>query len=437
MNMQEKSPGISGRATLPLSVGFLALAVLIGGIGYWAVTARIAGAVVASGMIQVESNRQVIQHPEGGVVGEILAKEGDFVDAGQVVIRLDTKRLRSELSIVEGQWIEILARSARLAAERDDREEIEFSGTLLAFAGDRPAVVEQMQGQNRQFEAVRASLAQETALLNENIYQIENRIDGTEAQLEAIRQQRVLISQELENQESLLQKGLAQASRIMGLRSNEASARGQIGKLEADIAELKGQIATISIELIKLRTGRTQNAITELRDVQYSEIELAERRAALIETLSRMDVKAPVSGLVYGMQVFAVQSVVQAGAPVMYIIPQDQPMVVAARVDTTNIDQVSIAQEASLRFIAFDQKFTPEVVGYVAKISADAVTDEVTGQSYYAVELLPEEKELEKLGDNVILPGMPVEAFIKTGDRSPLTYLTKPLTEYFVRAFRE
>ncbi|MFQ5624346.1 MAG: HlyD family efflux transporter periplasmic adaptor subunit, partial [Paracoccaceae bacterium] len=189
-------------------------------------------------------------------------------------------------------------------------------------------------------------------------------------------------------------------------------------------------------ELVKLRTGQAREAISTLRDIQYTEIELAERRAALVDTLSRLDVKAPVSGIVFGTKVFALKSVVQPGAPIMYIIPQDQPLLIAARVDTNSIDQVRLGQEVALRFTVFDQRRTPELEGYVSRISADVITDEATGLAFYAVDILPGDGELGKLGEEVVLPGMPVEAFIKTGERSPMAFLTKPLTDYFARAFR-
>ena len=425
------------RAWFPITVGILALVLLIGGLGYWSVYARIAGAVVSSGMIQVETNRQIIQHPVGGVVGAILAKDGDFVDGGQTLIRLDGAQLRSELSIVEGQLFEIQARSARLEAERDDASKIVFPENLLELVKTKPAVKRQVIGETRLFEANQTALSQEFNLLGEQIAQIENRIDGTRAQIEALASQGELLAQERDNQETLLNRGLAQASRVMELRSQEASMKGQLGKLNADIAELRGQTAGYEIERVRLSTSRKQEAITNLRDLQFREIELAERRLSLNDTLSRLDIRAPVSGIVHGSEVFALQSVISPGAPIMYVIPQDQPLVIAARVDTINIDQVRIGQDASLRFTVFDQRTTPEIFGYVSRISADVIQDEITGLSFYAVELLPKTDELDKLGDEVLLPGMPVEAFIKTGDRSPLDYLTKPLTDYFARAFRE
>lgn len=436
MKKEKKVKDRSGRAAFPLAVGFVALAALVGGFGYWSVTARIAGAVVSSGMIRVENHRQVVQHPEGGVVGAILAKNGDFVETGQTLIRFDDARLRSELKVVEGKLYEIRARSARLEAERDGLDKVIFPEDLVNIAKTEPSVADQIAGQSRQFLASQKALEQESELLREQITQIENRILGTRAQLDALRSQKALIAEELKNQKTLLGRGLTQAARVMQLSTEQASIMGEIGKLNADIAEFKGLIASIKIELVKLRTGQAREAISTLRDIQYTEIELAERRAALVDTLSRLDVKAPVSGIVFGTNVFALKSVVQPGAPIMYIIPQDQPLLIAARVDTNSIDQVRLGQEVALRFTVFDQRRTPELEGYVSRISADVITDEATGLAFYAVDILPGDGELGKLGEEVVLPGMPVEAFIKTGERSPMAFLTKPLTDYFARAFR-
>lgn len=438
MNIEKpkRSSGIS-KATIPLLVGYLSLAVLIGGLGYWSVTARIAGAVVASGLIEVQSHRQVIQHPEGGVVGAILAIDGDVVEADQTLIRFDGRRQRSELKIVEGQLFEILARSSRLKAERDDLETLVFPTELSELSGTDKTIERQLIEEANLFAARRLALAQETAQLNEQVTQTENRIEGTTSQLVAMSNQLRLVGQELENQQSLFQQGLTNAARVLDLQTRQASLQGELGKLTADTAELRGEISALRVELLKLRTRRQEDAISALRELQYSEIELAERRVALLDTLSRLEVKAPLSGIIYGSQVFALQSVVQPGAPIMYVIPQGLPLVIAARVDTIHIDQIHIGQEAALRFSSFDQRWTPTILGTVRRISADVVTDEITGIAYYAVELAPKEDEMAKLGDQELLPGMPVEAFIRTGDRSPLAYLTKPLTDYFVRAFRE
>ncbi len=422
---------------VPLLMGFAALVLLVGGLGAWAVEARIAGAVVAGGMVQVESNRQVVQHPEGGVVGAILARDGDRVEAGEIVMRFDDTLLRAELDTVEGQLGEIRARRARLEAERDGAEAVTFSDELLDSAESNPEMAEQIAGQRDLFRARLKSQAREAEQLAEQRAQIENAIRGVESQLKGLRRQQELIAAELSDSENLLEKGLIQLSRVSSLRREDARLQGEIGRLEAEVARNRGQISGLKIEELKLGTSRREEAITTLRDLQFREIELTERLLALRERLQRMEVRAPQAGIVYGSRFFAVGSVVQPAEPIMYVIPQDQPLQVAARVSPINVDQVYAGQEAQLRFTAFDQRWTPEIVGVVERVSADALTDETTGVSYYRVEIRPLDGELDKLGGQALIPGMPAEAFIRTSDRSPMAYLTKPIADYFRRAMRE
>lgn len=424
------------RATLPMAVGFTALLVLVAGLGVWSVKTRLAGAVLASGLIELESNRQVIQHPEGGVVGEILAQDGEAVEAGQILLRFDDTLLRSELAIIEGQLTELTARKARLIAERDDAEVIEFDKDLLEQGRTDTEIQEQIDGQQNLFEARVHAAVQEAEQLGEQILQNKAEISGAKAQLNALRIQLDLIGQELTDQQVLLEKGLAPASRVSALQREQADLLGNIGSLESSIARIKGQIAALNIEVLRLGTARREEAITTLRDQQYRQIELAERKLGLSERLNRLNVRSPVSGVVYGSQVFALRSVVQAGAPILYVIPQDQPLIIAGRIDPVNIDQIYRGQPAGLRFSAFEQRVTPELTGHVTNVSADTFTDETTGQTYFRVEVLPDDNEMTKLGDNTVLPGMPVEIFIKTDERTPLSFLTKPLTDYFSRAMR-
>lgn len=416
-----------------LAVGLIALGLLIGVLGYWSVAARIAGAVVAPGMIEVESNRQVVQHPDGGVVGDIFVRDGDAVDAGQVLLRLDDTLLRSELTVIEGQLAEIAARSLRLAAERDGLDALTLPPDL---AGDEKLVT-LIAGQQQLFNARRASLQTEHDQIAEQILQTGNQIDGARAQLDALTIQLELINEELENLRALFERGLAQSSRISALRRQQAQLAGEKGQMTAQIAHLNGRIAALRIDAVRLDTSRREAALTELRDLSRAQAEMGERAAALRERLARMVLRAPTSGVVWGSRVFARAAVISAADPVLYIIPQDQPLVVAARVAAIHIDQVHVGQPVTLRFTAFDQRLTPEVRGQVARLSADVFTDEVTGLQYYAADLLPDEAALTALGDQALLPGMPVEAFIKTAERSPLSYLAKPLTDYFSKAFRD
>ncbi|PIV78592.1 MAG: HlyD family type I secretion periplasmic adaptor subunit [Rhodobacteraceae bacterium CG17_big_fil_post_rev_8_21_14_2_50_63_15] len=422
---------------VPLGVGILSLILLVGGLGLWSVGTTLAGAVVAHGVVQVESNRQVVQHPEGGVVGEILVKDSDEVARGDILIRLDGRRLRSELSVIDGQLLEIGARKARLIAERDGAADVFFPDALRAQAEDMPDANAVLQGEVMLFYAREEAIQQERSLLQEQNLQIDNRTVGIKAQLDALQIQADLVLEEQEGQQRLLDQQLAQAGRVSELRREHANLMGQIGRLDSELAALKGQIASNDIAALQLRTRRREDAVTQLRDLEFRQIELVERKIVLEDSLSRLDIRAPTSGIVYGMKVFAVQSVVQAAEPLLFIIPQDQPLVVSARVEAINIDEVHAGQEAELRFPAFDQRRLPEVRGQITRISADVLQDQVTGLSYYSAEIMPFEAEMAKLEDQVLLPGMPVEAFIRTRDRTPLAYMIEPLTIFFDRALRE
>lgn len=421
-----------------LLVGGFTVFFLIGGLGTWSVLANIAGAIVAPGMIEVESNRQAIQHADGGVVGEILVDDGDRVEAGEVLLRLDGTFEQSELAVVEGQLLEILARRGRLEAERDGAEAISFPFELDEIDPVTPVDLTALKaGQERLFQARLETLSKETEQLRERQTQIGNQIEGAEAQLVALEKQLDLISQELADQQSLLDRGLAQATRVLSLQREEARLLGEVGGLKAAIAESRGRIAETEIQIVQLTASLREEAITTLRDLQYNEIELKERRLAALETLSRLAVTSPVDGIIYGKAVHAIRSVVRPAEPLMYVVPEDSPLVISSRIEPIHIDQVRVGQEAKLVFSAFDMRTTPELDGVVTKVSADAFTDETTGASYFVAEVLPKDGELQKLGDRELLPGMPVESFIRTSDRSPLTYLTKPMTDYFNRAFRE
>lgn len=424
-------------AKKPMFMGMLAVAVLVGVLGGWGSFATISGAVISSGMIQVESLRQVVQHPQGGVVGEILVKEGDRVEAGDILIRFDDTLLRSELATVNGQLNEILSRRARLIAERDNAEKLSFDPELLGVAKTSADVTALIEGQSRLFEARRESLDQQVEQLNERKQQIKLQIHGVQAQLASAKEQVALITKELIDQQGLLAKGLAQASRVLSLEREAARLKGSIGELESSAARGGAQIVETDIQILQLRNQRREEAISTLRDLSYSEIEMLERKLSLRETLSRMDVRAPMSGVIHGLTVHAIRSVVRPADAILYVVPTDSPLVITTRISAINVDQVHVGQDASLRFSTFDQRTTPEIFGTVAKVSADVFQDDTTGMSYYSAEIVPNEGEMERLGDVELLPGMPVEAFIKTEERSPISYLTKPFTDYFNRAFRE
>ena len=424
-------------ATRHIMLGLATLFVLVFGIGAWSAFASISGAIVASGKLKVESERQVVQHPEGGVVAEILVKEGDTVEAGEVLIKLDDKLLAAELTITEGQLYEILARSARLAAERDQARRPVFSEELLQVASVNPEIGSLTSGQERLFLARRDTVERETEQLRERQIQIREEITGAEAQQTALSSQLDFVGQELADLRVLQEKGLAQASRVLALERENARLLGQRGQLIATVAGLKGQISEIEIQLLGLESSRREEAITQLRDLEYREYELREQRDALRERIERLSIRAPRPGRVIGMTIFALRSVVQSAEPLLYIVPSDVELVVEAQIETQNVDQVFPGQVARLRFSAFSMRTTPDIGGRVVNISPDAFTDDNTGRSYYMTQLAIADGEVGKLGDVDLVAGMPVEAYITTGDRSPFSYFTKPLTDYFNKALRE
>lgn len=424
-------------ARTPMIIGVLSLILLVGGFGTWAALTNISGAIIASGRIEVDQNRQVVQHPDGGVVAAILVKEGDIVEAGQVLIRLEATDLQSQLLIAENQLYELMARRGRLEAERDGNDTAEFDPLLLEAAKANPDAAGLIAGQNRLLQARAQSTANEIDQLHKRRGQIADQIVGIKAQQVSLRRQIELILKELADQQVLLDKGLAQASRVLALQREDARMSGTMGDLKAQEAQAGGRITEIDIEILKLGTTRREEAITQLRDQQYRELELRENRRALIQKMQRLEITSPVAGVVYDMKVFALRSVIRPAEPVLFVVPQDRPLIINAQVMPTDIDKIFVGQEVTLRFSALDQRRTPELIGRVVKISADAFQDEGTRQTYYRAEIVLSEGEQAKLPEGTtLIPGMPVETFIRTEDRTPIAYLLKPFMDYFAKAFR-
>lgn len=433
--MSEDRPTWSARQ--PLFVGAFAIAALVGGLGAWSVGTEIDGAVLATGIVEVESDRQVIQHPDGGVVGEILARDGDTVAAGDVLIRLDGTFLASELAIVERQLLELLARRARLTAEQDDAAAPDFSGMPEFRTIPDDAIREQIDGQARLFAARRASLEGAQRQIAEQKAQIGREIEGIEAELTARRREQALIDRELTDVQSLFDRGLVQAGRLLALQREAAALEGEIGRLIAAVAEARNRIAGLEIERIRQIDQRREEAIGRLRDIAVSETELRERSLSLTEQMARLDVRAPVSGTVFGARIVAERAVVRPAEPIMFLVPGDRPLQIAARIDPVDIDQVRPGQSARLVFPAFNMRTTPDIPGTLLRVSPDAATDEATGAVYYEAIVVPDDAALAAAGDLQLVPGMPAEVFLRTAARTPLSFLTRPLTVYFDRAFRE
>jgi HlyD family secretion protein len=418
-------------------VGSVTAAILVLGFGVWSVASEIAGAVVASGQIEVSQNRQVVQHPDGGVVAEIAVKEAQPVKAGDLLIRLDGALVKSELAIVEGQLFEVMARSARLEAERNDAPAPEFSGELAELAKTRPEVADLIEGQRSLFTARRESVLKQSEQLQKRAAQIGSQIEGVDAQVAALSQQLDLIEQELTDQRTLLEKGLAQSSRVLALEREASRLQGSVGELQASRAQAEGRATEVELEVLRLAAVRREEANTQLRDIGARVLELAERRRSLTEQIARLEIRAPVSGTVLGLAVSTPQSVIRPAEPLLYLIPQDRPLIITAQVQTIDVDQVFVGQKVRLMFPAFSARTTPELNGHVVTVSADVLVDERAQMSYYKAEIALDPGEIDRLEGLTLIPGMPVETFIQTGARSPMAYLLKPFTDYFAAAFRE
>lgn len=420
-----------------LTTGMITVCVLVLGLGLWASQAKLAGAVIAPGLVEVEGRIQVVEHPDGGVVEDVLVREGDLISAGTVLMRLDGSVLEAQLSIIQTQLDEIQARSARLAAERDGVGMPAMSGAFAARAKMDPDISEIYDGQMRLFEA-RADTYQKTVdALSEQRKQIQSEILGQEAQESAFRDQLALVADELEGLDRLLAQGLVVKSQVLELRRERAQLSGLFGEVQASIARNKGRIAELDTELLRLAATRREEAETELRELLIRRAELTERKGALSVKRERLELKAPITGIVHSLAVTSVNAVIRPDESVLYVVPQDERLVVAARVDATQVDSIYAGQDVVLRFSAFQSRTTPELEGTLDRVSPDALIDEATGYQYYSAYVSLKPGELELLEERRLVPGMPVEIFIQTGTRTPLAYLLQPFTDYFNRALRE
>lgn len=420
----------------PVLLGLATLFALFAGFGLWATQARLAGAIVAQGLIVVAEDRRVLQHPDGGLVAEVFAREGDLVAAGARLLRLDGQGLQSDLRKLDERLSDLAARTARLLAERDGSPAPDFPADLAARALISPEVAAQIDGQLALFAARRATLDEARSQLGRRVAQIHAQGEGIAAQRLALDTQLALVNEELAARQTLLDKGLVSQSTILALRREAARLTGQHGELTAALARSADQMTEVEIQISTLFTRRAEDAAAELREIAPAILDLSETRRALQDRIDRLEVRAPVSGIVLGLQV-TVQSVLRAAEPILTLVPQDRPLAIAARIAPLHIDAVAVGQAAELALPALPAAETPRLMARVTLVSADALTDQQTGAAYYLVRLALEPGEAARLGDQTLLPGMPVEVYLQTGTRTPLAYLLQPFTDYFTRALRE
>jgi HlyD family secretion protein len=429
------------RAIRKLNRAGLALTVLlVGGVGGWAATSQLAGAVIASGSVVVESNVKKVQHPTGGIVGEILVKEGDEVQDGQVVLRLDDTMTRATLGIVRSQLDELMSREARLMAERDGADAVSFPEDLIGRR-DRRSLATAFAGEEKLFDARRRARLGQRAQLRERVAQIGEEIRGLSAQQDAKEKEIEFIGQELVGVAELYKKNLIPIVRFMALQRDQAKLTGERGQFIADIARAKGKISEIELQIIQLDQDFRTEVLKDLREAQGKIAELKERVTAAEDQLKRVDLRAPQSGTVHQLAVHTVGGVIGNGETIMHIVPRADELVVEAKVAPHDIDQVALGAKVLVRIMAGNQRTTPEVTGVITRVSADLTREQAQGvqpgQSYYTVRISLPADEVARLVDMRLVPGMPAEAFIQTYERTPLQYLLKPLEEQIARTFRE
>jgi HlyD family secretion protein len=416
--------------------GSVIVAVLAVGLGGWASTAELSGALIAPGTIVVDSNIKKVQHPTGGVVGEVRVHDGDRVKAGDILIQLDETVTQANLAIVTKSLTELYARHARLAAERDDVDSVATPPELTAHAGD-PDVQEALNSERRLFELRRTARLGQKDQLQERIKQLQQQIAGLAAQQEAKAKELSFIDQELGGVRDLWQKNLVQLNRLTSLERDEARVDGERGQLIASAAEAKGRIAEIQLQILNVDQEFASDVAKELREADSKIGEAVERKVTAEDQLKRTDIRAPQDGVVFQSTANTVGGVIAAGDPIMMIVPEADKLSVEVKVEPKDIDQVAIGQPVVLRFSAFNQRTTPELNGSVTRIGADTTNDQRTGLSYYLVRIGIGPGELDRLGPARLTPGMPVETFIQTGERTLVSYLVKPLHDQLMRSMRE
>ena len=438
-NAQESQPGSSATRNLNIvgSILVIAFVVCIGG---WAATSELAGAVIASGAVTVKSNVKKVQHPTGGVVKELMVREGSVVAEGQVLVRLDDTVTRATLGVVRSQLDESNARHARLIAEREGADTIAFPQDLVARGVGEPTVFNAVHGEQKLFESRNAARAGQRSQLRERIAQSNEEVRGLTAQQQAKEGEIKLISEELVGVADLYKKNLVSISRYMVLQRERTRLEGDRGQFIAEIARARARISETELQIIQLVEEFRGGVLKDLRETQGKIAELVERMVAAEDQLQRVDIRAPHAGIVNLLTVHTVGGVIGNGETIMQIVPQGEELIVELKVAPQDIDQIEVGGQAAVRIVAGNQRTMPELNGIVTHVSADLTREQTSAgaiSTHYLVHTSLPEAEVARLGEFRLVPGMPAEVFIQTYARTPLQYLIKPLRDQIARTFRE
>lgn len=435
MTQHSASPPPAHLALAPrMLFGWALAAFLVFGVGGWALVADLSGAIIAPGSVVVDRHSKKLQHKDGGIVSAINVRPGDKVEAGMTLIRLDDTQTKAELGILRTQIVELVGRKARLASERDGIGAIAFPPGFDALG---PEAADVRAGETRLFNENAKSRQSQREQLRSRIAQLEEEVTGLTRQRDAKKMEFDIIAKELDQLKMLFEKSLIPVSRVFAMEREAARLNGDHGALIASIARARGQIGEIELQILAIDQNVRSDAQKEMRLIEGRLAELGERQIAATDRLSRMELKAPQSGLVHELNVHTVGGVISPAEQVLLIVPENEALTIEARFSPADIDQLAAGQVARLRFTAFNQRTTPEVWGRVQYVSADVTQDPKTGQSYYTGRIQLDEEARVILGQLKLVPGMPVEIFVATAQRTAMTYFTKPFTDQFARAFKE
>jgi HlyD family secretion protein len=419
-------------------VGMAIVAFVTFGIGGWAATSELTGAVIGQGVLVVDSSVKKVQHLTGGVVAELRVREGDKVKAGDILVRLDETQTLANATIISKNFDDLLARQARLESERDNMDQITFPKVLLDRARDPSSeAARAITAEKSLFDLRRQARSGQKAQLRERSAQLQEEIKGYLGQVDAKQKEVDFIHQELEGVRTLFQKNLVPMNRLTALERDTARLEGERSQLSGSIAQSKGKMAEIELQIIQIDQDLRTEVGKDLIEAQSKISELAERKTAAADQLNRIDIRAPQSGRVHQLSVHTVGGVISPGEPIMMIVPDADALAVEVKIAPRDIEQVYVGQTASMRFAAFNQKTTPGIEGEVSMVSAETTLDQRTGASYYIARVLLSPEQVAKMGDAKLLPGMPVDVFIKTPGRTAFSYLIKPLRDQAERAFKE
>lgn len=433
---KRKAPNVSTSYAAPAYFGLAVIFLTFGVAGGWAAVAPLDSAVLAPGVVSVENNRRSVQHLEGGIISEIHVNDGQHVDKGEVLFRLDTTRARASENVERQQLHTARILEARLIAERDNEDEIVFPEEI-GLISDQPVIAQAIADQRSQFQERRISINGQIQILRSRIRQSGNRIEGLKEELEATREQIGFINDELVGIRQLFEKGLVPSSRLMTLERERARLQGVIGRTTAEISLAQSTIGEVELEIEQLRREYRERAAEQITEVRQTINELTEKLTVTSDVLRRTAILAPRSGVVISLNVFTIGQVIRAGDTLLEIVPEDEGLVINAQVSPMDIDRVAPGMRAEVRFSAFKMNETPVVHGSISEVSADRLIDENTREPYFLAQVVIPEPDIPEEIRGRIVPGMSADIIFPTGERTVLQYVISPIQQALAQAMKE